>query len=155
MLIIYTSSNAQDILILMQKNKKQILIKSGQEIRFRLKGEKHFNKERITSLEEGLIFLETTIIKMEEIDVIDIRGHKKTAFNINSYAQALPFAGIAYIGVDQFNRVVIDGNSFHISGNTLRIAGSLILIGKLIKLTERKYFKPKTKNKMKILKDFD
>ena len=151
--ILIGTSIAQDILVLMPKNKKkQILIKSGQMLRFRLKGEEHFNQEKITSLENGLIFLQTSIIKFEDIDAIDIRSYKTSKFNVNSYASSLPVAGVAYLLVDQFNQVIVDGNKFNISNKSLKLAGILIASGIIISKLKKKYFHLNSKNKLRIIK---
>ncbi|MDN5203001.1 hypothetical protein QQ008_16545 [Fulvivirgaceae bacterium BMA10] len=145
-------TQAQKFLLLSQRGaKKRVKINQGDVLRFKFKGDDRFYQDKIVNLAEGLIFLETTIINVKDVGVIDIRDHKDRSFNLPQYAAALPVAGVGYFLIDQVNNSIVDGNKLRIDEKVARTSGILIGLGFLIKWTERKYFKVNDRNRIQVI----
>jgi hypothetical protein len=120
---------------------KQIVYSSGDEITFRLKDEDFFRKDHIVALNDSSIEFHYNTINYDEIASVNIKDQRFGKLNLRSIGSKIQFVGIAYIGIDQFNQVVVRGEDASFNENVW-IAGGLIFMGGTI----LKWLSPKKLN---------
>ncbi|MFY0653696.1 MAG: hypothetical protein JXQ96_16750 [Cyclobacteriaceae bacterium] len=143
---------AQDFLLLSKSGmKKRFKYYEGDEFKFRLKGEKHFNTKQILRLRNDSIFFNASSIAISEISKVDIRSVNKHWFDPDILAQMGIYAGVGYLLVDQFNHTVVRGDGWDVDKGVLKTSAILVTSGILIHKTKRRYFKVNGRNKIKIV----
>jgi hypothetical protein len=130
-----------------------VVFYEGDQMRFRLKGEKYFIEDYIFGLRGNTIRFHYYEIQTTEIEAIDIRGQKRSFFSLGSLSGKLIIAGIAFIGIDQLNQVVIRDEPAGVSKGVAIVSGSLIAGGVLAGLLNKRYFKVGKKNYIQIIDD--
>ncbi|ELR69103.1 hypothetical protein C900_05492 [Fulvivirga imtechensis AK7] len=119
----------------------------GEEIRFKLKGERYWNKAFIQGLGDDYIRLHYTTIALSEIEMIDIRSRSHSYLHM--VAAIGVYGGVGFIGIDQFNRSIVKGES-GFDEKTMLIGGALLSTGALIYLLKRKKVKIGRKFRLRV-----
>ncbi|MEQ6121757.1 hypothetical protein [Reichenbachiella sp. MALMAid0571] len=130
---------------------KRFKIYEGDEIKFRLEGEKYFNVETIKKLNGDSVFLQNSVVNIKDISVVDIRKYNQHRMNPDVLAGASVLAGAGYFIVDQFNHTVVKQRGWNVNGKVVRTSAILIGVGIIIHKTKRRYFKVNKKNKISIV----
>ena len=151
--IICLEAAAQEPYLLLRKVGKpyQIVFYEGEEMRFRVKGEKNFINDHILGLAGDRIRFHYYNIKLDEIDAIDVRDRNFTVFSFRSSPGKLIVAGIGLIAIDQVNQVFIRDEPAGVSTGTAIVAGSLIASGFILRAIQKKYFRPGGKSIIEII----
>jgi len=144
---------AQDYLLLTKKNRPyRVKYYAGDEMRFKLKGEKHYYKALIKGFESRKIIFHYYSIDLSEIEVIDVSGKNFTVFSFRSSPGKLLVSGMALLAIDQFNQTVIREEPFGVNGNLAIVGGAISLTGIVLKLIQKKRWKMlKPKHKADII----
>lgn len=136
----FSTSQAQEKLMIGRPGKPaKYIFEEGDMLRFRLKGEKYWNKALIQGLYGDKIRLHYATISIHEIEAVDIREQVKGRFLKIGSALCVR-AGIGFAIVDQFNRSVVR-NEPGVDETVLLIGGALFSAGALMKLLTRKKVK--------------
>jgi hypothetical protein len=135
--------NAQREYIVVEKTlkSKQIKYSSGDEISYKLAGENFFRTNHIIALNDSSIEFHYNNIKYSEISQVNIKGKRfgnMDLYNIGKYTQ---IAGIGYILVDQFNKVVVQGQEAVFEEEVWIVGGLIFLGGTTLKLLSPKKVK--------------
>lgn len=139
-LLICLPATAQRKLIIAKRaSPAKYVFYEGDEIRFKLKGEKFWNKALIQGLGEDFIRLHYTTIKLSEIEAIDISSVGGGHF-LKLVSGIAITAGVGFAAIDQFNRTVVDGEP-GVDEKTMIIAGGLVASGVILNLLRRKKVK--------------
>ncbi|MEJ2003430.1 MAG: hypothetical protein P8X57_00350 [Cyclobacteriaceae bacterium] len=147
------SASAQERYLLLRKVGKpyQIIFEEGEQMRFRVKGEKHFVEDYIQGLSGDYIRFHYYNIHLDEIEAIDVRDRNFTVFSFRSSPGKLIVAGVGLIVIDQANQVLIRDEPAGLSTGTAIVAGSLVASGFLLRAIQKKYFRPGGKFKIEIV----
>lgn len=130
----------------------KIIFNEGQSIRFKLKGEKNYNKGLIQGFGKDYIRFHYFTVKLDEIAEIDVRAKNFTIFSFRSGPGKLHFAGLGYLVLDQFNQTAVQKESFGVSKNTAIISSAIFSSGFLLKAIQKKRFKMnKNKHRLEII----
>ena len=130
---------------------KRFKIYEGDEIKFRLEGEKHFNTEIIKKLKGDSVVLQNSSIHIKDISKVDIRKYNEHRMNPDILAGASVIAGAGYFIVDQFNHTVVKQRGWDVNGKVVRTSAILMATGIIIHKTKRRYFKVNKANKISIV----
>ncbi len=120
---------------------KQIKYSSGDEISFKLKGENFFRTDHIVALNDSSIEFHYNNILYREISQVNIKGHRFTGLNIHSIGTYAQIAGIGYIVIDNFNKVVVQGQDAVFEKEVWIVGGIIFLGGTILKLLNPKKVK--------------
>lgn len=149
MLFVFKESHGQDFLLLSKTGGiKRIKIYEGDQLRFRLDGERFFNEGKIKQLKNDSIYFVNSAVHVSSISVVDIREYNQHRVSPNFLGNAGIFAGSGYFFVDQFNHTVVKQRGWEVNGTVVRTSAIMIAVGILIKLSWRKYFMVKGKNQI-------
>ena len=129
----------------------QIIFEEGEEMRFRVKGEKHFIKDFIQGFSENRIRFHYYDIDLSEIEVIDIRDRNFRVLGVKSIPGKLIVAGIGLVIIDQANQVLIRDEPAGVSTGIAIVSGSLVAAGFIIRAIQKKYFRPGGKHLIEIV----
>ena len=148
-----TFAEAQEPFLALGRTGKghQVIFYEGDELRFRLKGEKHFIEDHILGLKGNTLRFHYFEIQTTDIEAVDIRGRKKSFFSLGSLSGKLIFAGVAFIGIDQVNQVFIRDEPAGVSSTVAIVSASLVGGGILAGLLDKRYFKTGKKNYIQII----
>lgn len=136
------SSQGQNVLLLEKSGtKKRTVFKSGDEIRFKLKGEKHFRHDHIISVKDSSIIFHYNKINLEEIIEVDIRKKDFLNFNLKQAGSRIQIVGGMYIVLDQFNKSVVQGREWQFEEDVWVTGAVLFAAGTGIKFLHPKKFK--------------
>ena len=152
LLSIFTAS-AQDRYLLLRKVGRpyQIVFYEGEQMRFRVKGEKHFVQDYIQGLSEDRIRFHYYNIHLDEIEAIDVRDKNFTVFSFRSSPGKLIVAGFGLVAIDQANQVFIRDEPAGVSTGVAIVAGGLVASGFILRAIQKKYFRPGGKFKIEIV----
>lgn len=120
---------------------KQIKYSSGDNISYKLQGEDFFRSNHIVALNDSAIEFHYNQILYREINQINIKGHRFSGIdyrNIGTYAQ---IAGVGYILIDNFNKVVVQGQDAVFEKEVWIVGGLIFLGGTILKLLSPKKVK--------------
>ncbi len=120
---------------------KQIKYSSGDEISYKLKGENFFRTNHIVALNDSSIELHYNNILYREISQVNIKGHRFTSIDIYSIGTYAQIAGIGYIVIDNFNKVVVQGQDAVFEKEVWIVGGIIFLGGTILKLLNPKKVK--------------
>lgn len=152
MLFVFEESHGQDFLLLSKAGGgKRIKIYTGDDLRFRLDGERFFNDGKIKQLKNDSIHFENSAVHISSISKVDIRGYNKHRVNPDFLGNAAILAGSGYFFVDQFNHTVVKQRGWEVNGTVVRTSAIMIAAGILIKLSWRKYFRVRGENQIKMV----
>jgi len=120
---------------------KQIKYSSGDNISYKLKGEDFFRTDHIVALNDSSIEFHYNNILYREISQVNIKGHRFTGIdyrNIGTFAQ---IAGVGYIVIDNFNKVVVQGQDAVFEKEVWIVGGLIFLGGTILKFLSPKKVK--------------
>jgi len=127
---------AQQYLIVKKRQHTKLVFESGDYIKFRVKGEKHWRKQLIVGfLENGIRFHYFDVL-LEDIEAVK---RPKSSLKAGA-ANTLIWAGVGYLIIDQFNQFVIRDEPVDVNESTWIVSGTLVGIGVLWKLLMRKKY---------------
>ena len=145
------AQNHKYILLEKGNSRHKIRIYPGEQIRFKFTDDRHFTTLRIKDLVGRYILIEHGIFPLEYIEEIDISDYKRRYGLLNAMGEKLPFAGLGYIMIDQFNRTVVQNQPWEYDQKVIRTGAIMVGIGLILKLTSTKKFKINKKNKISIV----
>ena len=120
---------------------KQIKYSSGDNISYKLKDEDFFRTDHIVALNDSSIEFHYNNILYREISQVNIKGHRFTGIdyrNIGTFAQ---IAGVGYIVIDNFNKVVVQGQDAVFEKEVWIVGGLIFLGGTILKFLSPKKVK--------------
>ena len=120
---------------------KQIKYSSGDNISYKLKDEDFFRTDHIVALNDSSIEFHYNHILYREISQVNIKGHRFTGIdyrNIGTFAQ---IAGVGYIVIDNFNKVVVQGQDAVFEKEVWIVGGLIFLGGTILKFLSPKKVK--------------
>lgn len=126
---------------------------AGDEIQFKLKGEKYFNKGRIIGFSDQKIKLRFSEIAISEIQTIRVAENSR--YGVELLSNAAITAGVFFILIDQGNQLLVQDEGLGPSSQTLLISGSLVGGGLLLKLLQKKKFSLKNTRYRLVTTDFN
>ena len=130
-------------LILMKAGtSKQVVFLEGDEIRYKLSGEDHFRKNLIVGLRRDTIRFHYHDVALSELEVIDIRHKGFQNFHYSSGGTKVIMAGLLFLAGDYVSQKLIRDEDGPLSSGTYAISGTIIGVGLLMKLIEKKKFRP-------------
>ncbi len=129
----------------------QIVFYEGEEMRFRVKGEKKYIKDYILGLQGDRIRFHYYSIKLSEIEAIDVRDRNFTVFSFRSSPGKLFVAGIGLVLIDQLNQVVIRDEPAGLSTGVAIASASLIASSFILRAIQKKVFRPGGKSIIEII----
>ncbi|MEL7001890.1 MAG: hypothetical protein AAFN93_04050 [Bacteroidota bacterium] len=147
LLICFSSDLFGQRYLLLRKTGRRykIVFNEGEEMRFKLKGERFFNKGLIQGFGDDHIRFHYFTIKLDEIAEIDVSRKNFTAFNYSGAGATVVVGSVGYLAIDQFNQTVIRDEPFRVNERTAIISGSLATAGFLMRFLQKKRFKMKNK----------
>lgn len=142
----------QNVLMLQKEGtKKKTFFKSGDEIRYKLKGEDHYRRDYIVSIKDSSLIFHYNKINIDEISEIDIRKKNFIKFNFKKTGNALQLSGIMYIVLDNFNKGVVQGRELEFEEDVWLTGAVLIAAGTGVKFLHPKKFKVGGRYKLRII----
>lgn len=112
---------------------KQIKYSSGDDITYKVEGEDFFRTDHIVALNDSSIEFHYNTILYREISEVNIKGHKFSELNYNSIGTKIQIVGIGYIVIDQFNKVVVQGQDAVFEKEVWIVGGLIFLGGTILK----------------------
>jgi hypothetical protein len=133
---------AQEFAILEKSGtEKKVYFKSGDEIRYQLKGEDHFRRGNIISVSDSGFQFHYNQILFREIEKVDIKGKRWGNFNWNKTGLLIQIAGLGYIAIDAFNSTVVQDASYEFDQSVWITGGTIFLVGTALRFTKPKKIK--------------
>lgn len=126
-------------MVLKKRNKVIHTFEAGQDILFKLKNEKYYQKAMIVGFSDHIIHTHYYDLHFDEIDKIKLSDSGNHFVNLASGLTLR--AGLLFLAVDQINQGLVRGQGFGPSEETLLISGSLVGVGLLLKLFVKNKFK--------------
>ena len=120
---------------------KQIKYSSGDNISYKLKGEDFFRTDHIVALNDSSIEFHYNNILYREISQINIKGHRFTGINYRKIGTIAQIAGVGYIVIDNFNKVVVQGQDAVFEKEVWIVGGLIFLGGTILKFLAPKKVK--------------
>ncbi len=139
-----TGQEYQERYLLLQKagTQKRVIFLEGDEIRYKLRGDDQFRRNYILGLRKDTIRFHYHEVALAEIEVIDIRRKGFQNFHFDSGGNKVIIAGLLFLTADVINKELIQDEPGGISGQTFAITGAIVGAGVLIKLLEKRKFRP-------------
>ena len=113
---------------------KQIKYSSGDDISFKLIGEDFFRTDHIVALNDSSLEFHYYQILYREIRQVNIKGHRFSGIDIHSIGTYAQIAGIGYIVIDNFNKIVVQGQDAVFEKEVWIVGGLIFLGGTILKL---------------------
>lgn len=121
---------------------KEVVFYEGDEIRFRIRGEDHYRRALIQGLRIDTVRFHYFEVAIRDIEVIDIRGHRYQHFHFASAGSKVIAAGMLFLAGDYVNQKLIQDEPGGLSTQTWAIAGSIVGAGLILKLFQKRRFRP-------------
>lgn len=112
----------------------------GESIRFKFTGDDEYSVGTITSISDSLIFFDTYAIRPDTIAVVDISRKPYHSSGIRDGAALLAVAGVGYVAIDWFNRVVVSKERGGLDKRILRTSGGFLAGSVLLSALRKKSF---------------
>ena len=131
---------------------KQVKYSSGDNIKYKIKGEDFFRTDHIVALNDSAIEFHYNQILYREINQVNIKGHRFSGidyYNIGTYAQ---IAGVGYILIDNFNKIVVHGQEPVFEKEVWIVGGLIFLGGTILKLISPKKLRLGGKYRIRYMK---
>ncbi|MDQ3536147.1 MAG: hypothetical protein M3421_11035 [Bacteroidota bacterium] len=122
----------------------------GNELKFKLKGEDHFNTAQIIHLQDSLIIFYEGVINVKDIKTIKTPRRTSSILGVSRTAK-IRIAGIGLIIIDQINTIVVAGEPFSISSGVFIVGGSLVAFSYIIDLSQKNKFKIRRNRRLRII----
>jgi hypothetical protein len=116
-------AHPQRQLLVLKKEKVLLRLNYGDQIVFRLKGDKQIKRSYVNNIYDTAIKVHLDTIPLRKID----RIYFKQSHYTNVLGGLLVTGGAAFFVIDQFNEVVVHGNKASIDNGVVK--GSAIMIG--------------------------
>jgi hypothetical protein len=120
---------------------KQITYSSGDEISYKLKDEDFFRTDHIVALNDTAIEFHYNMIAFHEIAEVNIKNKRFGKVNLRGIGGKVQFVGLAYIAIDQFNQVVVQGEDASFNTSVWIVGGLIFVGGTLMKVLTPKKIK--------------
>ncbi len=152
LLMVSTNLMAQNVLMLEKTGtNKKAIYKSGEEIKYKLKGEDHFRQDYIVSIKDSSIVFHYNKFNLEEIAEIDIRKKNFININLKSIGTMMQIAGASYIVIDQFNKTVVRDQQWEFDQDVWITGAVIFAAGTVVKFLHTKKFKVGGRYKLRII----
>lgn len=140
LLFCFQALSAQSYMVLRKKGSvRRYEYRPGNYLVYKQKGNDAFFKDRISQLIDSTIVLENNIIRLNQIETIDVSNAFSNRSPIwRGAEELLPTVGYGYLALDLFNNSIIDGNSFTLDEGVTTSSALLILTGYSLKWMRRK-----------------
>ena len=140
LLFCFQALSAQSYMVLRKKGSvRRYEYRPGNYLVYRQKGNEAFFKDRITQFVDSTIVLENNILRLSQIETVDVSNAFSNRSPIWRGAEdALPAIGYGYLALDLFNNSIIDGNKFTFDEGVTTTSALLVLTGYSLKWMRRK-----------------
>lgn len=140
LLFCFQSLSAQAYMVVRKKGSaRRYEYRPGDYLNYKQKGRNTFYNDRITEFADSTIVLENNILRINQIDVINVsNAFSNRSRLLRSAEDVLPIMGYGLLAIDLFNNSVIDGNPFTFDEGTTVSSGALVLAGYSLKWMRRK-----------------
>ncbi len=119
---------AQNQLVLVKKNEVVLRYLYGDEIIYRLKNQKQYKSGVYLTSTEFTVITTMDTIAFSKIDRISLKGHKRNTL-ARTFGKAFMIAGFGYFLIDQFNRVVVNGQKADMEPSVWKPSLALVVTG--------------------------
>lgn len=133
--LIYQTA-AQQYLVVKKRNNARLVFQSGDQLKFKVKGEKHWRRQLIIGFLENGIRFHYFDINLNDIEQIAIPIEDRNY----GIPNVLIYAGIGFFVIDQFNQTVVNEQELDPNQSTIIVALTGIGTGFLWKLLKRKKY---------------
>jgi hypothetical protein len=141
LLIEHVCAQREYIVVEKTLSNKQITYSSGDEISYKLKGEDFFRANHIVALNDTAIEFHYNMIAFHEIAEVNIKNKRFGKVNLRGIGGKVQFVGLAYIAIDQFNQVVVQGEDASFNTSVWIVGGLIFVGGTLMKVLTPKKIK--------------
>lgn len=140
LLFFFQAASAQAYMVLRKKGTtRRYEYREGNYLIYKQKGELDFFTDRITQFADSTIVLENNIIRLDQIEIVNIsNAFSNRSPLLRSAEDLLPAAGYGLLAIDLFNNSVIEGNPFTFDNGTTFSSAALVLTGYSLKWMRRK-----------------
>lgn len=132
----FCQAEAQQYLVVKKRNKSKLVYETGDQLKFKVKGEKHWRKQLIVGFTEKGIRFHYFGIGLSDIEQIAIPVEDRNY----GIPNVLIHAGIGFFVIDQFNQTVVSGEEFDPNQSTVIVALAGVGAGCLWKFLKRRKF---------------
>jgi len=131
---------AQSYMVVRKKgSSRRYEYRPGNYLVYLQKGNTQFFRDRITEFADSTIVLENNILRLNQIETINVSSAFSNRAPIwRGVEDILPAVGVGYLALDLFNNTIIDGNSFTLDEGVTTTSGALVLAGFGLKWMRRK-----------------
>ncbi len=127
-------SHAQKQLVLLKGEKVLLNLKPGDDISFRVKGQKEIRTTYINNLSDTALVTHKDTVAFRMID----RVYFKQSNLVNVVGTVLVIGGAGYFIIDQFNNVVVNKNDARFEESVTRASATMLAIGLPMMLIRKK-----------------
>ncbi len=140
LLFCFQSLSAQAYMVVRKKGStRRYEYRPGDFLKYKQKGREFFYNDRITEFADSTIVLENNIIRIDQIEIINVaNAFSNRSPMLRSAETLLPIAGYGLLAIDLFNNSVIEGNKFTLDDGTTATSAALVLTGYTLKWIRRK-----------------
>lgn len=149
LLLFCLSAEAQKQLILIKKEKVMIRFNPGDELIYRVKGEKRVITSYVNNVFDTAVMAHDNIIPFHKID----RVYFKQSTYLNVIGSFLVIGGVGYFLIDQFNEVVVHGNDFNVDDSVVKTSVTMTAIGLPLMLFHKKSQRIKGKYRLLMVEE--
>ena len=130
---------------------KRIRYFIGDEIVFRLQGDRLVYRDIIAAIDDSSFTIFGTKVLVREVDEVILRRQSNFA---TQASVLLPLAGIIYFLADNLNPVISGREKFSVSRGSVVVGASLIGAGVLLRLTQKKRHHLGKNKRLRVLETF-
>ena len=132
-IFISPQAQAQKQLVLLNGQKVLLNLKPGDDFVFRIKGQKEIRRTYINNLSDTAIVTHRDTVAFHRID----RVYFKRSSFANVVGTVLVIGGAGYFLIDQFNNVVVQGNSAELDEGVTKASVTMLAVGLPMMLIKR------------------
>ncbi len=140
LLFCFQAASAQAYMVLRKKGTtRRYEYRAGDYFIYKQKGRQIFYSDRITQFADSTIVLENNIIRIDEIETVNVsNAFSNRSTLLRGAEDVLPVAGYGLLAIDLFNNSVIDGNPLTFDQGTTTTSAIFVLTGYGLKWMRRK-----------------
>lgn len=116
--------------------KKRYVYYVGEEIQYKLPGEKDFRSARITQILDSAFVTHNDSIPFRSIDKINIKSQRKPGL-LSAAGPMLIIAGLGYFAIDQINQGVVQGGGSSIDSSVVTASAIISGTGAMIMILRK------------------
>ena len=124
---------------------KRIVIKSGTEIKFQIKGDPRILKRELVEVRDSILVFPNFEVRIKEISMIRIPLHPR----LRKYSETFIAAGTILFVADQLNNSVVNDNDFTLNRGVSIASLSLITGGVIMRFLQKRTYHFPGKHKLK------